>query len=127
MSELEEIEEEEKKADRNKIVYKGYNKKYDFRKFKIIHAFGNDIRTNFINSDKANNEQNHLARYVKEFKSSTGPKYDSNLKTVEEKKEKWLFKAFDSGIFPRLKQPSKDVKYNSFGCVQTTQTLHLHK
>ena len=38
-----------------------------------------------------------------------------------------VFKAFDSGIFPRLKQPSKDVKYNSFGRVHTTQTRHLHK
>ena len=92
MSELEGIEEEGKNVDRNKIVQKGYNKKYDFRKFKITRAFGNDIRTNFINTDTANNEQNHLARYVKEFKSSTGPQYDSNLKTVEEKKEKWCLK-----------------------------------
>ena len=48
-SELERIEEEEgKKADRSKIFYKGYNKTHDFRKFKTMHAFGDDIRTNFI-------------------------------------------------------------------------------
>ena len=31
------------------MVYKRYNKTYVFRKFKTIHSYGNDIRTNFIN------------------------------------------------------------------------------
>ena len=41
-------EEEEQKTYRSKMVDKGHNKKYDFRKFKIIRVFGDDIRTNFI-------------------------------------------------------------------------------
>ena len=49
VDEIEKIEEEEKKADRSKMVYEGSNKTYDFRKFKTIRAFGNEIRNNIIN------------------------------------------------------------------------------
>ena len=38
------------------MFYKGYNKTYDFRKFKTIRSFGNDIKTNFINMYTANYE-----------------------------------------------------------------------
>ena len=31
------------------MVFKGYNKTYDFRKFKTIGVFGNEIRNNIIN------------------------------------------------------------------------------
>ena len=37
------IEKEEEKAGRSKMVYKGYNKTYDFRKFQTRRGFGNDI------------------------------------------------------------------------------------
>ena len=56
--EIKRIEEEEKKVSRNKMVYKATNKTYDFRKFKPIRAFGNEIRNNVINEDMANNEKN---------------------------------------------------------------------
>ena len=49
MNELKRTEEEEKEDDRSKIIYKGYNKTYDFRKFKTLRVFGNNIRNNFIN------------------------------------------------------------------------------
>ena len=39
MGEHERIEEE-KKSDRNKMVYKGYNKTYNFRKFRTRCTFG---------------------------------------------------------------------------------------
>ena len=62
INELEKIEEEEKKVDRSKIIYKGHNKTYDFRKFKTMCSVCNDIRTNFVNMYTANDEQNHLAK-----------------------------------------------------------------
>ena len=49
------------------MVYKRYNKRYDFRKFETIRFFSNDIRTNFINMYTTNDEQNHLAKYIKEY------------------------------------------------------------
>ena len=51
VKEIEKVEEIEKKVDRNKMVYKGTNKSYDFRNFKTIRAFGNDIRNNIVNLD----------------------------------------------------------------------------
>ena len=62
------------------MVYKGCNKTYDFRKFKTICVFGNEIRNNIINMYMANDEQNHLAKYIKEFKTKTKLKNNSNLK-----------------------------------------------
>ena len=40
-----EEEKEKQKADISKIVYKGYDKTFDFRKFKTTLAFGNDIKS----------------------------------------------------------------------------------
>ena len=36
------------------MVYKGYHKTYDFRKFRTIRVFGNEIRNNIINTNTAN-------------------------------------------------------------------------
>ena len=47
ISELERMDEEEKKADGSKMVYIGSNKTYGFRKFKTICSFG-DINGNNI-------------------------------------------------------------------------------
>ena len=43
VDEIERIEEEERKAERSKIVYKEYNEICGFRKFKMIRVFGNEI------------------------------------------------------------------------------------
>ena len=60
INEIKKNEEIEKKVDRNEMVYEGTNKTYDFRKFKTIHAFGNEIRNNVIDMNMANEEQNKL-------------------------------------------------------------------
>ena len=57
----------EKKVDRSKMVYKGTNKTYDFRNFKTIRAFGNEIRNNIISLDTANIEQANLLSYINDF------------------------------------------------------------
>ena len=38
VDDIEKIEEEERKADRSKMVYEGSNKSYDFRRFKTIRV-----------------------------------------------------------------------------------------
>ena len=48
IDEIKRIEEEEKKVNRNKMVYKATNKTYDFRKFKTIRAFGSEINNNLL-------------------------------------------------------------------------------
>ena len=73
VNEIERIEEEERKVDRSKMVYKGSNETYDFRKFKTICVFGNEIRNNIINLSIASDEQDQLLRYINKFKSKTKP------------------------------------------------------
>ena len=59
-NEIKKIEKEERKTDRSKIVYKRSNKTYDFREFKAIRVFGNEIRNNIINMSMENDEQNQF-------------------------------------------------------------------
>ena len=95
------------------MVYKGHNKTYDFRKFKTIRVFCNKIRNNIIIMYMANDEQNNLAKYIKEFKTKTKPQNNFNLKKkVKEdvvnseitplKGIEMMFKSFESGIFSKL-------------------------
>ena len=67
INEIKKIEEIEKKVDRNKMVYKGTNKTYDFKNFKTIRTFGNEIRNNVISLDMANMEQANLLSYINDF------------------------------------------------------------
>ena len=74
INEIKRIEEIEKTVDRNKMVYKGTNKTYDFRNFETIHAFGNQIRNNLISLDTANIEQANLLSYIYDFTRKTRPR-----------------------------------------------------
>ena len=56
------------------MVYKGTNKTYDFRNFKIIRAFGNEIRNNVISLDTANIEQTNLLSYIYDLTKKTKPR-----------------------------------------------------
>ena len=117
INEIKRIEEEEKKVNRNIMVYKATNKTCDFRKFKTIRAFGNEIKNNVINDDMANNEQNKLLKHIEEFSGSIRSR---NLELKELKKEvldsalillqgrEMVLKAFQSGIFPRSKESQQE-------------------
>ena len=67
INEIKRTEEIEKKVDRNKMLYKGTSKTYDFRNFKTIRTFGNEIRNNVISLDTANIEQTSLLSYIYDF------------------------------------------------------------
>ena len=74
INEIQRIEEIEKQIGRNKMVYKGINKTYDFRKFKTIRAFGNEIRNNIISLYTANIEQANLLSHISDFTRKTKPR-----------------------------------------------------
>ena len=74
IDEIKRIEEIEKNVNRNKMVYKGTNKTYDFRNFKTILTFGNEIRNNVISLDTANIEQTDLLSYIYDFTKKTRPR-----------------------------------------------------
>ena len=67
INEIKRIEETEKKVDRNRMVYKVTNKTYDFRNFKTIRAFGNEIRNNVIGLVTTDMEQASLLSYISDF------------------------------------------------------------
>ena len=111
--EIKRIEEEEKRVDRNKMVYEATNKTYDSRKFKTIRAFDNEIGNNIIDLDEASYEQDQLLNRIKEFNKNTKPRNSESKKLKENvfnsvkalvDGRKMVFKAFESGIFSRSKK-----------------------
>ena len=49
------------------MVSKETNKTYDFRNFKTICTFGNEIRNNVVSLDTANIEQRNILSYIYDF------------------------------------------------------------
>ena len=107
INEIKRIEEIEKKVDRNRMVYKGTNKTYDFRNYKTIRAFGNEIRNNIISLDTANIEQANLLSYINDF-MKTKPRDPEKRKLRSDvlnsvsslvQGREMVLTAFKSGIF----------------------------
>ena len=65
------------------MVYKGTNKIYDFRNFKTIRAFGNEIRNNVISLDTANIEQTNLLSYIYNITKKNKKPTESCTKKIE--------------------------------------------
>ena len=112
-NEIKRIEEIEKKVDRNKMVYKGTNKTYDFRNFKTIRAIGNEIRNNGISLDTANIEQANLLSYIYDFTKKTKPQDPEQKKLRSDvlnsvtglvNGREMILTAFKSGIFQVSKE-----------------------
>ena len=120
INEIKKIEEIEKKVDRNKVVYKGTNKAYDFRNFKTIHTFGNEIRNNVISLDTANIEQANLLSYISDF-MKTKPRDPEkrrlradvlNSVTGLVNGREMVLTAFKSGIFQVSKESQEGTGAN---------------
>ena len=121
INEIKRIEEIEKKVDRNRMVYKGTNETYDFRNFKTIRAFGNEIRNNIISLDTANLEQANLLSHINDFTRKTKPRNPEKRKLRSDvldsvtslvKGREVVLKAFQSGIFHKLEESQKGERVN---------------
>ena len=95
------------------MVYKSTNRTYDFRNFKTIRAFGNEIRNNVINMNTADTEQINLTMHIKDFANKTKPRnrelkelikevLDSALSLLEGRD--MVYKTCQSRIFPRSEE-----------------------
>ena len=73
INEIKRNEEIEKNVDRDKIVYKSTSRIYDFRGFKTIRTYGNDIRNNVASLRAANVEQANLFVNFHDFVKKTKP------------------------------------------------------
>ena len=107
INEIKKIKELEKQVDRSRMVYKGTNKTYDFRNYKTIRAFGNEIINNVISLDTANIERANLLSYISDF-IKTKPRHPEkrrlrsdvlNSVTGLVKGREMVLTAFKSGIF----------------------------
>ena len=113
INEIKRIEEIEKQVDRTRMVYKGTNKTYDFKNFKTIHAFGDEIRNNVIGLDTANIEQANLLSYIYEFTKKTRPRNPEQRKLKADVTDsvtslfqgrEMVISEFKSGIFQASKE-----------------------
>ena len=100
------------------MVHKGTNKTYDFRNFKTIHAFGNEIRNNIISLDTANIEQANLLSYISDF-MKTKPRDPEKRKLRSDvlnsvtglvQGREMVLTAFKSGIFQVSSKESQEGK-----------------
>ena len=101
------------------MIYNINNETYDLEKLKqyVFCVLGNEIGNNIINMYKSNDEQNHLTKYIKEFKTKTKPQNNSNLKKVKEdvinmqwhflKEEKWCLRHFKVEYFKEYRHKYK--------------------
>ena len=95
------------------MVYKGTNETYDFRNFKTMRAFGNEIRNNIICLDTGDLEQANLLSYINDFIRKTKSRNPEKRKlrsdvlnsvsSLVEGRE-MVLKAFQSGIFKVSKE-----------------------
>ena len=104
------------------MVYKSTSKTYDFRNFKTIRTYGNDIRNNVISLAAANLEQaNLLARFYDFVKKKPKKPQDPEQKKLKSdvldslsalvKGGELMYNAFRNGIFHR---PEKSQEGEGF-------------
>ena len=131
INEVKRIEETEKKVDRNRMVYKGTNKTYDFRNFKTIRAFGNEIRNNVTGLDTANMEQANLLSYISDF-IKTKPRDPEKrklrsdvLNSVTGLAKEMVVTAFKSGIFQVSKESQEGEGANEMSRVNASERLKI--
>ena len=130
IAEIKRIEEIEKNVDRDKMVYEGTSRNYDFRGFKTIRAYGNDIRNSVTSLKAANLEQANLMAYIKNFVKNTKPqeKLKSDvLNSVRAlvKGRDLMYNAFRSGIFHRLEKSQEGEGANEMSRVNASERLKI--
>ena len=113
INEIKRTEEIEKNVDRDKMVYKSTSRIYDFRGFKTIRTYGNDIINNVTSLKAANLEQANLMAHFYDFTKNTKPQNSEKKKLKSDvlksvgalaKGREVMFNAFRSGIFHRLEE-----------------------
>ena len=98
------------------MVYESTSRTYDFRGFKTISAYGNDIRNNVISLKAANLEQANLLAHVQNFVKNTKPQDPEQKKIKSDvldsmgalvKRRELMYNAFRSRTFHRLEESQK--------------------
>ena len=114
------------------MVYKGNNKTYDFRNFKTIPTFGNEIRNNVISLDTANIEQANLLSHVYDFSKKTRPRNPAQRQLKADiidsvnllvQGREMVINAFKSGIFQVSKEDEESQEGKGLKILTPNQML----
>ena len=115
------------------MVYKGTNETYDFRNFKTIRAFGNEIRNNIISLDTGNLEQANLLSHINDFIRKTKPRNPEKRRLRSDvldsvnslvKGREVVLKTFQSGIFHKLEESQKGEGVNEMSRVNASEGVN---
>ena len=95
------------------MFYEGTSRNYDFRGFKTIRTYGNDIRNNVTSLKTENLEQANLMAHIYDFVKNTKPQDPKQKKLKSDvldsmralvKGRELVYNAFRSGIFHKLEK-----------------------
>ena len=91
------------------MIYHSSKEPLDFRMFKTIRSFGDDIYSSKITINEADQEQSNLAEYILNFNNKTRPKYKDHEKNKKKNVRnsaqnlyngrELVINAFKSGLF----------------------------
>ena len=117
------------------MVYEGSKKAYDFRKFKTIRVFGDEIRNNIIDMSMENDKQNQLLRFINKFKSKKKLRHDSESEKLKDvvlnsarallKEREMVYKAFESKILLKPEELKKGTRLKILTTKQMPQRLPI--
>ena len=121
IAEIKRIEEIEKNVERDKMFYEGTSRNYDFRGFKTIRSYGNDIRNIVTSLEAANLEQANLMAHIHNFVKNAKPQDPKQKKLKSDvldsvralvKGRELMYNAFRSEIFHRLEKSQEGEGVN---------------
>ena len=116
------------------MVYKSSGKIYDFRGFKTIRTYGNEIRNNVISLAAANIEQANLLAHIQDFMKNTKPQDPEQKKLKSDvlnsllalvKGRELIYNAFRSGIFHKIEESQKGEGLKIFNPNQMLKRLPI--
>ena len=98
-----------KKVNRDNMIYYSSKEPFDFRMFKTIRSFGDDIYSTKITINEADPEQSDLVQYILNFYNKTRPKNKDDKKNKKKNVinstqnlyhgRELVINAFKSGLF----------------------------
>ena len=69
------------KVNRDNMIYYSSKEPFDFRMFKTIKSFGDDINSSTITINETDQEQSGLVEYISNFNKKTRPKIKDDKKS----------------------------------------------
>ena len=101
------------------MIYYSSKKPFDFRMFKTIRSFGDDIYSSKITINEADQEQSDLVEYILNFNNKTRPKNKDDKKKQKNilnstqnlyYSRELVINAFKSGLFPLKSTTETELK-----------------